>query len=123
MTAVAVPSPDLLRRLVGPVLAILLTALAVTLVSAAPAPAAAYCVKQAKVTECVKRPFKSLDEAFAAADAHPGPDEVIRLVEGKTTTTPAPDEQPPPAVASPLPKPEGPSVFDDITNFMLTWLP
>src|SRR3954447_6768614 len=121
MTAVAVPSPDLLRRLVAPVLAVLLTALAVALSTAAPAHAAAYCVTPAKSDDCIGK-YKTLDEAFAAADKNPGDDEVIRRDGTKTTSIPATAEKPP-VTTEPLPKPEGPSVFDDITNFMLTWLP
>src|SRR3954465_4047468 len=134
MTAVAVPSPDLLRRLVGPVVAILLTALAVAFATAPPAHAAAYCVTPAKSDDCIGK-YKTLDEAFAAADKNPGDDEVIRRDGTKTTSTPGrrggtpprgPKPPPTPARAEkppvppePLPKPEGPSVFDDITNFML----
>src|SRR4051812_31119707 len=115
MTAVAVPSPDLLRRLAAP-----LAALVLILAAAGPAQAVTYCVKPAANAACVDT-YPNADKAIAAADRHPGDDAIIRSVKSEERTVPVPDKTP--AKPLPLPKAEGPSVFDDITNFMLTWMP
>src|SRR3954454_7242805 len=114
MTAVAVPSPDLVRRLVAP-LAAVLAVLALALFAAAPADALTYCVKPAS-TDC-DGSFASRGEALQEAARHEGTDTVRERGDGRNS-----DLQVPPPAAAP-PKPAGPSVFDDITNFMLTWLP
>src|SRR3954469_6947184 len=110
MTAVAVPSPDLRRR-VAIALATLVAALAVP----ASAQALTYCVTPA-VGGCAQS-FPTKDRALEAADRHPGTD-IVRVRGGAATQ----DIQVP-ASAGGAPKISQPSVFDDITNFMLTWLP
>src|SRR4051794_7517869 len=111
MTAVAVPAPDFLRRL------ILAIAVLVALLAPASAHALTYCVKPA-TGDCAKT-FPDTDKAIAAADSHPGSDEVVVRTGSKEHTIPLADQAP---IVTP-PQPEGPSVFDDVTNFMLTWLP
>src|SRR3954470_17003509 len=111
MTAVAVPAPDFLRRL------ILAIAVLVALLAPASAHALTYCVKPA-TGDCAKT-FPDTNKAIAAADSHPGSDEVVVRTGSKEHTIPLADQAP---IVTP-PQPEGPSVFDDITNFMLTWLP
>jgi cell division protease FtsH len=116
MTAVAVPSPDLRRRV-----AIALATVFVALLLAAPAPASAealtYCV--APATGPCAEIYASQADALAAATRHKGDNDLVREVDGsqmrdtketevgnKTTTTTA-----------------NGTFFDDVTNFMLTWLP
>src|SRR5213596_340099 len=110
MTAVAVPSLDLRRR-VAIALATLVAALALPAVASADT----YCVAPGGAA-CTKT-FPTRERALAAADEHPGAD-VVRVHEGATTR----DTLVP---ASPVraPKVSGTSFFDDMTNFMLTWLP
>src|SRR4051794_20786998 len=110
MTDVAAPSPDL-RRWVAIALATLVAALAV------PAAAAAdtYCVAPA-TAGCTKL-FPTKDRALAAADDHRGTD-VVRIHEAASTR-----DITVPGSTTALPKPAGSSAFDDVTNFMLTWLP
>src|SRR5437870_1485572 len=90
---------------------------AVLAVLAVPASASAdtYCVRPVNVG-CTKA-FPTKEGAVAAADSHPGTD-VVRTREGATTR----DLQVPGSTAK-LPNASGPSFFDDVTNFMLTWLP
>src|SRR4051794_3743212 len=110
MTAVRAPSPDL-RRLV----AIALVTLAAALALPATAGADTYCV--APPTSGCTKVLPTKDAALTAADDHPGTD-VVRVHDGvvtRDTTVPAA-----PATA---PKAHGASFFDDVTNFMLTWLP
>src|SRR3954451_19282342 len=118
MTAVAVPAPDLLRRLVAPLAALLVLAAVALLAAPAPAGALTYCVKPA--TGACADTFATIDEAYAAADKQKGDDLILRRVKSGTRSIPVPDQT---AAPLPVPKPEGPSVFDDITNFMLTWMP
>src|SRR5436853_3219214 len=94
--------------------AIALAAVLAVLAVPASASAATYCVVPANVG-CTKS-FPTKDRAMAAADANPGTD-ILRTREGVATR----DIQVPPAAT--LPKASGPSFFDDVTNFMLTWLP
>jgi cell division protease FtsH len=94
--------------------AIALAAVLAVLAVPASASAATYCVAPANVG-CTKS-FPTTDRAMAAADANPGTD-ILRTREGAATR----DVQVPPAAT--LPKASGPSFFDDVTNFMLTWLP
>jgi cell division protease FtsH len=110
MTAVRAPSPDL-RRLV----AIALVTLAAVLALPATAGADTYCV--APPTSGCTKVLPTKEAALTAADDHPGTD-VVRVHDGvvtRDTTVPAA-----PATA---PKAHGASFFDDVTNFMLTWLP
>jgi cell division protease FtsH len=115
MTAVAVPSPDLFRRRIAPLLATV-SAILVALLAPAAADALTYCVTPAN-SGCTQS-FLTREQALAEAQRNPGTDVVKERVDGRvsSTTVPAP-------AAIPLPKPVGPSVFDEITNFMLTWLP
>jgi cell division protease FtsH len=94
--------------------AIALAAVLAVLAVPASASAATYCVAPANAG-CT-RSFPTTDRAMAAADANPGTD-ILRTREGVATR----DIQVPPAAK--LPKASGPSFFDDVTNFMLTWLP
>src|SRR3954453_10969308 len=110
MTAVAATSPDLRRR-VAIALATLVAALAVP----ASANAATYCV--APRTDGCTQTVPTKERALALADEHPGGD-VLRVHEGAATR----DIQVP-ASAAGAPKVSGTSFFDDMTNFMLTWLP
>jgi cell division protease FtsH len=110
MTAVAVPSPDLRRRV-----AIALATLVAALALPAAASADTYCVAPGGAT-CTKT-FPTRERALAAADEHPGGD-IVRVHEGaatRDTLVPAPPTG--------TPKASGTSFFDDMTNFMLTWLP
>ena len=86
-------------------------------VLALPAPASAntYCVAPAGVG--CSQSFATKDAALAAANAHPGTD-VVRTREGSSTR----DLQVP-AAAKPPTVGGGPSFMDQVTNFMLTWLP
>jgi cell division protease FtsH len=108
MTAVPSPCPDP-RRWVAIALVTLVALLAVP----ASAGASTYCV--APVDSGCTKSFPSKDRALAAADDHPGTD-IVRLRDGASTR----DIQMPGAVP---PKVGGTSAFDDVTNFMLTWLP
>jgi cell division protease FtsH len=110
MTAVAVPSADLRRRV-----AIALATLVAALALPASADASTYCVAPA-TAGCTKT-FPTKELALTAADGHPGGD-VVRVHEGASTRdiqvpTPHPG----------APKVSGPSFIDEVTNFMLTWLP
>jgi cell division protease FtsH len=110
MTAVALTSPDLRRR-VAIALAILVAALAVP----ASAQALTFCVTPA-VGGCAQS-FPTKEKAIEAADKHAG-DDLVRVREGAATRNiqvPAT-----PVTANKSPKS---SFFDDVTNFMLTWLP
>src|SRR3954462_145607 len=111
MTAVAVPSPDLRRRV-----AIALATLVAALALPAAASADTYCVAPGGAG-CTKT-FPTRERALAAADEHPGAD-VVRVHEGASTRdslVPAPPTGTPKTSS-------GPSIWDDVTNFMLTWLP
>src|SRR3954467_4393437 len=110
MTAVAATSPDLRRR-VAIALATLVAALAVP----ASAEAATYCV--APRTDGCTQTVPTKERALALADEHPGGD-VLRVHEGASTR-----DTLVPAPTTSTPKPPGTSFFDDMTNFMLTWLP
>jgi cell division protease FtsH len=90
---------------------------AVLAVLAVPASASAdtYCVRPAD-NGCTKT-FQTKESALTAADSHPGTD-VVRTRTGTVTS----DLQVP-GPTTKLPKASGPSFFDDVTNFMLTWLP
>src|SRR3954454_1702843 len=101
MTAVAVPSPDVLRRL-----AALLAVLTVALLAPASAHALTYCVKPATNEACIQT-FPNMTKAIDAADKHAGDDTVYRRINGKQSTIPVPEVKPP----APLPAPDGPSVF------------
>src|SRR3954466_6987501 len=109
MTAVAATSPDLRRR-VAIVLAIAVAALA----APASAHALTYCVTPV-TGECAKFPTK--EKAIEAAGKHPGTD-IVRVTDGDGTR----DIQVPASPATST-KPSSSSFFDDVTNFMLTWLP
>jgi cell division protease FtsH len=106
MTAVAVPSPELSRRI-----AIALVAIVVAFV-AMPAAARAdtYCVTPATGADCSKT-FPTREAALKQAGNHSGPDTVRQKNGAEISNAQVTD---PPA---------GPSIFDDVTNFMLTWLP
>src|SRR3954463_2463651 len=110
MTAVAATSPDLRRR-VAIALATLVAALAVP----ASADAATYCV--APRTDGCTQTVPTKERALALADEHPGGD-VVRVREGAATR----DIQVP-APGAKAPKVAGTSFMDEVTNFMLTWLP
>jgi cell division protease FtsH len=111
MTAVAARSPELIRRRFAPLLA----ALALALIAPASAEALTYCVTPA--TGSCTQSFTTRDLALQEAARHPGTDIVRERVDGRNSdiTVPTP--------IAPAPKPSEPSLFDDITNFMLTWLP
>src|SRR4051812_2096720 len=102
MTAVAVP----FRR----ALTIALAAMALLIAAPAAAGADTYCVQPASGSDC-SQTFSTRADALAQAEEHTGVD-TIRQKNGANTT----DAE----VADPV---SGPSVFDDVTNFMLTWLP
>jgi cell division protease FtsH len=110
MTAVAVPSPDLRRRV-----AIALATLVAALALPAAASADTYCVAPGGAS-CTKT-FPTRERALAAADEHPGGD-VVRVHEGASTR-----DTLVPAPPAGTPKVSGTSFIDDMTNFMLTWLP
>jgi cell division protease FtsH len=110
MTAVAVPSPDLRRRV-----AIALATLVAVLALPAAASADTYCVAPGGAS-CTKT-FPTRERALAAADEHPGAD-VVRVHEGASTR-----DSLVPAPPTGTPKASGTSFLDDMTNFMLTWLP
>src|SRR4051812_10552162 len=108
MTAVSATSPDLRRRV-----AIALATLVAALALPASAHAATYCV--APPTAGCTKTVPTKERALALADEHPGGD-VLRVHEGAATR----DIQVP---APRAPKVSGTSFMDDVTNFMLTWLP
>src|SRR3954463_6527387 len=110
MTAVAGTSPDLRRRV-----AIALATLVAMLALPAAADATTYCVAPA-TPGCIKT-FPTKERALAEADRHPGTD-IVRIHDGASTR----DIQVPASPAAP-PKVSQPSFMDDVTNFMLTWLP
>src|SRR3954451_14699158 len=110
MTAVRATSPDLRRRV-----AIALATLVVALALPASASADTYCV--APATSGCSKVFPTKDGALAAADDHAGVD-VVRVHDGAATR----DITVPTSPAS-APKVPSTSFFDDVTNFMLTWLP
>jgi cell division protease FtsH len=110
MTAVAVRPPDVVRRRVAP----LLVAIAVALIVPASADALTYCVKP--VTGCAQQ-FDTREAALAEAASHPGTDIVRERVGAQTRDIQVPTPVP---ATSEAPKA---SVFDQITDFMLTWLP
>src|SRR3954463_8502688 len=110
MTAVRATSPDLRRRV-----AIALATLVAALALPASASADTYCV--APATSGCTKVFPTKDGALAAADDHAGVD-VVRVHDGAATR----DITVPAAPAS-APKVASTSFFDDVTNFMLTWLP
>jgi cell division protease FtsH len=98
MTVVTVPSPDFRRRL-----ALGLVALVLALVAVLPASAQAVATPASDHTPAGKttgKPAKDNSTATSKSDA--------------TAKAPA---------ATPPAKVQGPTVFDDVTNFMLTWLP
>src|SRR4051812_38563677 len=110
MTAVAVPSLDLRRSV-----AIALVTLVAVLALPASAGAATYCVTPA--TPGCDKTFPTKERALAAADEHQGGD-TVRVHDGASIR-----DIPVPAPAAGAPKVSGTSFFDDMTNFMLTWLP
>jgi cell division protease FtsH len=110
MTAVAVPFTDL-RRKVAIALAVAAAACAAAL--PATAGAATYCVTP--VTEGCAQSFPTKERALAKADANPGADVLREEIGGKVSDVPV--EDPPETKIS------SPSLFDDVTDFMLTWLP
>jgi cell division protease FtsH len=110
MTAVAATSPDLRRRV-----AIALATLVAALALPASADAATYCV--APRTDGCTQTVPTKERALALADEHPGGD-VLRVHEGAATR----DIQVP-APGAKAPKVAGTSFMDEVTNFMLTWLP
>src|SRR3954452_14183135 len=110
MTAVRATSPDLRRRV-----AIALATLVAALALPASASADTYCV--APATSGCSKVFPTKDGALAAADDHAGVD-VVRVHDGAATR----DITVPASPAS-APKVPSTSFFDDVTNFMLTWLP
>jgi cell division protease FtsH len=107
MTAVAATLPDLRRRVL-----LAVAVLAVALAVPAAARAATYCVYPA--TGC-DQTFITQDRALQKADSTPGTDVIRQRVAGKTTDVKVPDQ--------PKVKVSGTSTFDDVTGFMLTWLP
>src|SRR3954469_23410902 len=110
MTAVAVPSADLRHRV-----AIALATLVAALALPAFAEADTYCVTPP--TAGCATTFPTKERALAAADEHPGGD-VVRVHDGASTRDiqlPSPGPK--------APKVSGTSFMDDVTNFMLTWLP
>jgi cell division protease FtsH len=109
MTAVRAPSPDLRRRV-----AIALATAVAALAAPASAQALTYCVTPA--TGGCTQSFPTRDRAMEAARAHPGTD-ILRVREGAATR----DIQVPAAAITT--KSAQPSFIDDVTNFMLTWLP
>jgi cell division protease FtsH len=123
MTAVAVILPDLSRRVV---LAIAATALALALAAPPAARAETYCVSP--VSSGCSQTFDTKQLALEQANKSPGTDK-IRLREGSQIGTleladpsfPAhPGDTHPQSGET---KVSGTSFFDDVTGFMLTWLP
>src|SRR6476469_4708780 len=110
MTAVDLPCPDLRRRV-----AIALAAVVAALAVPASAQAVTFCVTPA-VGGCAQT-YPTKDKAIEAADRHAG-DDVVRVREGATTHDIAVPATRVTTTSSP-----SPSAFDDVTNFMLTWLP
>src|SRR4051794_10130567 len=116
MTGVQMPSPEIFRRAVP-----LIAAVLVVLFAPAIARADTYCVSPVHGAICTES-FVTHEQALEAAAGHTGTDLIRERVGGQDLNTqvpaaPSPSPSPEPA------KPAGPSVFDDITNFMLTWLP
>ncbi|MEA2471355.1 MAG: cell division protease FtsH, partial [Thermoleophilaceae bacterium] len=113
MTAVVVPSPDLRRRVA--------VALATVVVALAASPAAAdaltYCVKPALIG--CDHSFTTKAAAQTAAAKNPGTGDIVREKLGARTID-TPETPAAPAITT---SGGGPSFFDDVTNFMLTWLP
>jgi cell division protease FtsH len=118
MTAVAVPSPPSIRRRVAPLLAIV-AAILVALLAPAAADALTYCVTPAN-SGCTQT-FLTREQALSEAKRHPGTDIVRERVDGQTSDIQVPTPTPNP-VAPPAKGPQT-DVFDEVTNFMLTWLP
>src|SRR3954471_16092255 len=110
MTAVRATSPDLRRRV-----AIALATLVAALALPASASADTYCV--APATSGCSKVFPTKDGALAAADDHAGVD-VVRVHDGAATR-----DITVPAAPAGAPRGASTSFFDDVTNFMLTWLP
>jgi cell division protease FtsH len=110
MTAVRATSPDLRRRV-----AIALATLVAALVLPASASADTYCV--APPTSGCTKVFSTKDAALTAADDHAGVD-IVRVHDGANTR-----DITVPSTATNAPKARSASFFDDVTNFMLTWLP
>jgi cell division protease FtsH len=121
MTFVAAILPDLRRRV-----ALTLAALAIVLAAPAIARADTYCV--APVSSGCTLTFPTKQRALEQANRNPGPD-TIREREGtQVVTVQVPDAAfPDPTKAGGFgvgtTKVSGPSFFDDVTSFMLTWLP
>src|SRR3954471_10952986 len=118
MTVVAVPSSPFIRHRVAPLLAIA-AAILVTLLAPAAADAFTYCVTPAN-SGCTTT-FLTRDQALAEAKRHPGTDIVRERVDGRTSDIQVPT--PPSNPTAPAPKVPQPDIFDEITDFMLTWLP
>src|SRR3954464_9193971 len=116
MTVVAVPSSPFIRHRVAPLLAIA-AAILVTLLAPAAADALTYCVTPAN-SGCTQT-FLTRDQALAEAKRHPGTDIVRERVDGQTSDI----QVPTPTPVAPPPKAPQTDIFDEITNFMLTWLP
>jgi cell division protease FtsH len=123
MTHVAAISADLRRRVV---LAAGALALAAALAAPATAAAETYCVTP--VSGGCTLTFATKARALEQANRNPGPD-TIRQREGAQVVTvmvpdaafPDPTQQP--GARSGITKVQGPSFFENVTNFMLTWLP
>src|SRR4051794_35033337 len=109
MTAVAAISPDLRRRV-----AIALATAVAALALPASANALVYCVKPATGGGCIES-YTTKEKAIAAAEHHAG-DDFVRVLEGAETHNI-------PVRATDTPTGSRTSAFDDVTNFMLTWLP
>src|SRR3954453_21018465 len=116
MTAVAVPSPDLRRRV-----AIALATVAAALLLAAPAPASAealtYCV--APATGPCADTFASQADALAAATRHKGDNDLVRERDGSVMKDTKETEVGNTTTSTTT----NGNFVDDVTNFMLTWLP
>jgi cell division protease FtsH len=121
MTSVAAILPDLRRRA-----ALTLAALAIVLAAPAIARADTYCV--APVSGGCTLTFPTKQRALEQANRNPGPD-TIREREGAQVVTVQvpdaafPDPTKPGTIGVGTTKVSGPSFFDDVTSFMLTWLP
>src|SRR4051794_15172581 len=110
MTLVAMPFPELFRRRIAPLVATI-AAILVALLAPASAGAMTYCVKP--ITDGCSDVFDTHKEALAAAAGNTGTDIVREQVDGEPTTMQVPTPAP-----TKVPKPAGPSIFDDVTNFM-----